>query len=114
MIGILLIYFVGKAFYDLAGTYRKNQWLFAILGVASYYVGTFGAGITIGILMGMGYLDSLEGTNELVLGLIALPFGVLLCWGFYKFLENRFKNETPDYDDNKTLDGDGLDNNRRY
>ncbi len=35
MIELVLIFFVGKAFYDLAGRHKKHQWGFAILG--SYY-----------------------------------------------------------------------------
>jgi hypothetical protein len=35
MLGLILIYFVGKAFYDLAGLHGKSQWGFAILGIVS-------------------------------------------------------------------------------
>ena len=33
MLGLLLIYFIGKYFYDLAAEFEKNKWLYAILGV---------------------------------------------------------------------------------
>lgn len=50
IIGIFLIYFLGKAFYSLAqreGKSKSMQWLFAVLGILSYYVGTFIGGIIV-------------------------------------------------------------------
>jgi hypothetical protein len=92
MIGLILIYFVGKAFYDLAGNHQKGQWLFAILGVVSYYGGQFlGA-----ILLAIGYevfFGSIDDVNETVLSLLALPIGILCCWGFYRILKSRWERE---------------------
>ena len=47
MLGLILIYFIGKRFQDLAKTYDNHKWGFAIAGVATYYIGTFIAGILI-------------------------------------------------------------------
>lgn len=95
MIGIVLLYFVGKAFYDLAGINGKGQWLFAILGVISYYAGL----VVGGILIAIGYelfLDgSIDDVNDMLLGVMALPFGVLTCWGFYRILKSRWEKKEP-------------------
>lgn len=91
MLGLLLIFFLGKWFYSLAEKYNKHKWGFAILGVVTYYVGTFIAGIFIGIISVVANLDSLLALPDVVLGLIALPFGVLAAWGLYKILENNWK-----------------------
>jgi hypothetical protein len=90
MVGLVLLYFVGKAFYDLAGLNNKSGWLYAVLGICSYY-----AGLTIGgILIGIGYelfLGSIDEYNETLLSVLALPIGVLACWGFYRMLKSRWE-----------------------
>lgn len=93
MIGLLLIYFIGKAFYELAFTYNKNKWLFAILGVVSYYIGTFVLGIALGVYVLISENNSILNTDDLVLNLLALPFGLLACWGFYVILRNNWKKQ---------------------
>ena len=92
MIGLVLLYFVGKAFYDLAGLNNRGQWLYAILGVGSYYAGL----IIGGMLIGIGYellIGSIEEVNETLLGVLALPLGVLACWGFYRTLKARWEKK---------------------
>ena len=39
MVGLILIYFTGKAFANLAEEYNKGKWLYGFLGVFSYYGG---------------------------------------------------------------------------
>ena len=95
MLGLVLLYFVGKAFYDLAKKHGKNKWLFAILGVVSYYGGIFGAGIVLG-LIGIAYPEFLENASEFAINLMAIPVGVLICWGFYRLLKYQWeKNVSP-------------------
>jgi hypothetical protein len=103
MLGIILIYFIGKPFYDLALHHDKSRWGFAILGVVAYYVGTFVMGIILGILSP----ETIETMNNLLLGLIALPLGLLFAWILYKFLENKWsKDSSNDDTDSSVLDGD--------
>jgi hypothetical protein len=90
MLGLFLIYFIGKAFYQLAFEFEKNNWGFAILGIISYYAGTFIGGIILGIIGLLANSDFMETMPNLAINLIALPFGLLACWGFYKILENRW------------------------
>ncbi|NER16726.1 hypothetical protein [Spongiivirga citrea] len=94
MLGLILIYFIGKRFYTLAEEFNKHKWGFAILGVVSYYIGTFIGGILIGIL-GMIFMWDfvLEETNNFALGLVALPFGIALCIGLYYLLQYLWKRE---------------------
>ena len=93
MLGFILIFFIGKYFYQLAEEYQQNKWLYAIIGVVSYYVGTFIAGILIGILYVLiaNDLSGLENTPDIVLSLMALPFGLLSCWGLYTILKKQWK-----------------------
>ena len=49
MLGLLLIYFIGKQFYVLAESFKQNKWLFAILSVVVYYA----AGLIFGVVLGL-------------------------------------------------------------
>lgn len=87
MLGLVLIYFIGKRFYDLAITHQKSPHLFGVLGVVSYYAGTFILGFVLVLLLGV---DAIEEMDQLFLGLAALPAGLLSCYIFYKVLENSW------------------------
>jgi hypothetical protein len=90
MIGLLLIYFIGKYFYDLAGQYKKSKWGFAILGVISYYLGILIGGAVIGLLFEFVLEIPVEGFSDIALGLMSIPMGILACWGFYKLLKSQW------------------------
>lgn len=103
MLGLVLIYFVGKAFYDLAVKHGKHKWGYSILGVGSYYLGLLGGGFLLGIvLMLIGQEQFLMETNEMILGLMAVPVGALCCWGLYVVLKRNWQGQ-PSKDD-QTLD----------
>lgn len=108
MLGILLIYFIGKPFYDLAQEYKKNEWAYAILGVVMYYVGTFVAGIVIGL--GCYFMEfDFESINDLLLSLIAMPFGLFFCWLLHTFLKKKFSGDLSDIDNlDDTILDEGL------
>ena len=108
MIGLILIYFIGKWHYQLATDYHKNKWLFAILGVIVYYLGVFAGGFILGII---GIVTGYEGLFELpdlLLSIIALPFGLLTTWGLYKFLEKNWSKNN--FSDPEMLDDTLIDN----
>ena len=100
MLGLLLIYYIGKTFADLAETYNHSRWGFAILGVVTYYAGTFISGIILYILFDLFESTFIEDMNEHVLGILVLPFGLLLCWGVHQFLKRQWTRkkvlEVPD------------------
>lgn len=50
MLGLSLLYFIGKYFYRLAEGFNKNKWYFAFLGNIVDYVGTFIESFIRGIL----------------------------------------------------------------
>lgn len=93
MLGILLIYFIGKYFYDLAEKHERSNWGFAILGVLSYYFGTFVAGIIITIGLDLWGTISVDDLSDLMLGLIALPFGIATTIVFYHVLKNSWEKK---------------------
>jgi hypothetical protein len=64
------------------------------LGVVTYYAGSFVAGIflvILDLLMGWNWVGN---EHDLVIGLISLPFGLLACWGVYKYLEITWQKAT--------------------
>ena len=81
MLGILLIYFIGKSFYKLAEIYNKQKWVFAILGIATYYAANIFVQLV--IIYGLDYYE-----NELGIALLGIPFGLLAWWGLYTYLKN--------------------------
>ena len=93
MLGLVLLYFLGKAFYDLAGKFDRNQWGYALLGIASYYAGSFIAGVIIYVCYDMFFYSDMGEISERGLSLIALPFGLLAALGVYKYLARRFAND---------------------
>ncbi|HMS70411.1 MAG TPA: hypothetical protein PKD18_19830 [Saprospiraceae bacterium] len=87
MLGIVLMYLVGREYYKLAILNQKNAWLYAIVGVVSYYVGVFLGGILVVILYHFISEEAVEEMSELKLEIMAIPFGVLSCYLFYRFLK---------------------------
>lgn len=109
MIGIILIYFVGKAFYDLAHEHDRSRWGFAILGVLSYYAGTFLAGVVAVFIYDFILLSSIDDVPEIGLQLAAVPIGILTCWGFYKILQSHWREKSSVADDSEVLDANLMD-----
>lgn len=91
MLGLLLLYFIGKSFYRLAEIYDKSKWTFAIMGIAAYYAGSFIGGLIVGIIV-LSF-DPYSEISELVYGLIATPFGLLTWWGLYHFLKKNWSKK---------------------
>lgn len=95
MLGLVFLYWIGKYYYRLAEEFEKKEWLYAILGIVSYYGGVFVFGIILTIVMELinpGYID---GANETTLSIIALPFGATGCYFYYKHLQKKWKKEDP-------------------
>jgi len=110
MVGLVLLYFVGKAFYDLAGRNNKGQWLFAILGVGTYYAGLFVGAMIIAIVYEL-FIGSIDEVNETLLGVLGLPIGVLSCWGFYRILKSRWAKKETFSGSSEVLDATLIDQN---
>ncbi|KAB1066551.1 hypothetical protein F6U93_14125 [Tamlana haliotis] len=95
MLGLILLYWIGKYFKELAEAYNKSKWGFAILGILSYYSGIVLFSFIIGLLFELFSPGSIEGVNDTLLGILMLPFGILSCYLLYKFLENKWKKNKP-------------------
>jgi len=105
MLGLFLIYFIGKSYFDLAVKHDKNKWLYALLGVIAYYAGEFIFAILYVVYLGFTDPIAIETINESLLGIISVPFGLLSCWGLYKFLEKKW-NKPQSASESDILDDD--------
>jgi hypothetical protein len=78
MIGLVILYFIAKWLYNLAKTHNKaNAWLYGVLAIVTYYGISILAGVIIAIMLIAADSNMLETTSgELIISLIAIPFGV--------------------------------------
>lgn len=90
ILGLCLIYYIGKQFYMLAEQFKKNKWLFAILGVISFYTGAFLTGLAMFIAAESGIIALIDTIPGIVLNLIWLPLGLLSCWALYSILKSSW------------------------
>jgi phosphate/sulfate permease len=107
MIGLFLIYFIGRKFYQFAFEYNRHQWLYAILGIVVYYAGTFVAGAALAsasILLDMPQLLEID---PILLSLMAIPAGLLFCLIFYVLLKRNWVKRKLN-EDMHALDGEFL------
>ena len=95
MLGLILLYQIGKYFYKLAEEYNKSPWGFAVLGIVVYYAGILVCGFILGIVAEITAPGSLDNFNEVLLGILLLPFGILSCYLLYKYLEKTWKKNKP-------------------
>lgn len=96
MIGILFLYWIWKAFTNLALEYDKNKWTYFFFGLGSYYAGTIVAGFIVAIYLGLtNGFDSLgnESFENPGWTIFYILFGGLSCYGIYKLLENKAAKE---------------------
>jgi len=100
MIGIFLIYFIGKYFYNLADEFDKNKWVFAILGVVTFYAAQVILGVILAISDLLFSTNLIEGSSDATLSFLGIPVGLLACTGLYFFLKKFWKKNTK-MEDNK-------------
>ncbi|MBL7781846.1 MAG: hypothetical protein JNM22_11565 [Saprospiraceae bacterium] len=99
MLGLLLIYFIGEKFYQLAASFEKSKWGYAILGVVSYYIGTFIFGVVLFLVLDATGGNPEEDLDSTAMNVIAVPFGLLSCYILYIILKKNWeKNRIEDTD----------------
>ena len=92
MLGILLIYWIGKYFYQLAEKFNQSKWLYAILGIVVFYAGQLLFGFVIAIVNILFDLG-IDFDNTLAIDLLEIPIGALSCYLFYKLLDKVWKKD---------------------
>lgn len=91
MLGLIFLYWIGKAFYVLAERNGKSVWGYAVLGIVLYYGGMLFTGVVIATVLAI-YEVSLGTFSDFLISLMAFPFGLLSCWIGYRYLEDRWES----------------------
>jgi ABC-type dipeptide/oligopeptide/nickel transport system permease component len=104
MLGLLLVYFIGKYFYQLAFEHNRSAWGYAILGVVVYYSTAILAGTAIAYTYQEFVDETIEGGTELLLSILTIPFGILGAYILYKKLEKNWSNSNHDSMNSDILD----------
>jgi len=89
MLGLILIYFIGKGFYKLAELHNRNLWGITIAGIAMYLGSQFLLGLVLGLILGVDAEGNVGGMNSLVLNLIGLVIGCVFTYGLYELLKHQ-------------------------
>ena len=91
MLGLIIVFFIGKYFYQLGGKYEKSKWGVAVLGVVAYYFGSIViGGVSIGLAHFIFEFD-MDFNNSTMLGILAIPFGILFAYLVHWLLEKKWK-----------------------
>lgn len=99
MLGLLLLYWIGKYYYTLAENYNKNKWAYAFLGIGIYYGAMIVFGFFIGVVSEIVSPGYVETVNETFFSILMIPLGALSCYVLYKFLERTWEFNKPSDDD---------------
>ncbi len=92
MIALLLVYFIGRAYYELARDHGKNKWLFLLVGIAVYYVSHYLFAFLIIFILQISSPTTLYQLSEFVIMLMALPFSIGVTWGLLQILKKNWKD----------------------
>jgi hypothetical protein len=103
MLGLFLIYFIGKSFFNIKEQSNRGKWGYAILGIVTYYGGAFVGAFILGIILTIYNPDAIDSIHDRVWDLIALPFGILACWGLHKYLKAKAEKSAV-YNESDVLD----------
>lgn len=107
MLSLILIYFIGKAFYDLADSHHRHKWGMALAGLAAYFGSQLLLGIVLAIIFGIDAEDRIMGMNDFLLNIICIVVGAIATWVLYVVLKNNWtKNQK--LEDQELLDHDLL------
>ncbi len=89
MLGIFLIYWIGRKFYDLAFLHHRSQWGWAIFGIIIYFVSQ----IIFGMLIGIVAPNLLNDTGgSFVVNILGIGIGLGVWFIVFKFLEKSWDN----------------------
>ena len=83
MLGLILLYFIGKSFYKLANECGKSPWAYAVLGIVVYLAVLYSSQYV------FFYVIDLFDFYVMYL-LISIALGLLAWWGLYGYLDKKW------------------------
>lgn len=108
MLGLLLLYFIGKQYAKLAKQYDKKRWVWVVMGIVAYYGGSFLAAFLIVIIYELVLHENSDYLSELQLNLMSIPLGLIACWGLYAGLKRAWSKKKVELSQ-EVLDSDIID-----
>ncbi|MNU67258.1 hypothetical protein D3C71_565920 [compost metagenome] len=94
MLTIVPIYFVGKAYYELAKLHHRSAWGYAVLGACIFLGAQFVLGFLIGIILMV--TDANLDIPSFVLSLIAIVIGAASAYGIQNLLKRKWERKPKD------------------
>lgn len=96
MLGIIIIYWIGRKYYDLAVRCNKSPWSWAIYAILIFY----GSQIMFGVLVALFSPETNFETNEVILNILGIAISGIVWFSVYKLLEKRWEKIDPNtYED---------------
>lgn len=93
MLGILILFFIGRIFYRLAERYGRNVWGYGALGIVLFYLSMTLSGALSAIAYDLFGFGSIDEMSDNMIFILSFPLGLLIYYGFYKFTEKKFKDK---------------------
>ncbi|HPF95805.1 MAG: hypothetical protein R2802_01535 [Flavobacteriaceae bacterium] len=90
MLELIIIYFIGKYFYELAKDFNQNKWLFVVIGVLTYFVGAV-IGVVILMALDASFGFGIDWESRLLLTFLLMPFAIASCYLLYTLLKKRWQ-----------------------
>lgn len=98
MLGLLLIYWIGKKFYVLAENHNRSPWGFAILAVVVYYISQFVFGLIL-VVINPETFENMDNGMEMGFNLLGVLVGLGIWYLLFLYLERKWENEEETYED---------------
>jgi hypothetical protein len=92
MLGLVLIYWVGRKFYDLADYHKRSQWGYTFVGLGIY----FGTQLIFGMvleLLNPGLIDGLDKSSGLGLDLLGMAIGGLVWYLALQYFTKKWEQQ---------------------
>ncbi|MGL4632595.1 MAG: hypothetical protein ACRCVT_15435 [Leadbetterella sp.] len=92
MLGILLLYHLGRAFSNLAKEYDKKPWVWVVISLLVY----FGSQLLTGVMIGVfapEYFPTPRSSDNIVFNLIGILIGLLFYYILYKICSYKWSKE---------------------
>ncbi|MEZ4792996.1 MAG: hypothetical protein R2783_05920 [Gelidibacter sp.] len=93
MLEIVIVFLIGKYFYKLAEEFDQSKWLYAVIGVLTYFAGAFIAGVIL-FFVDLQFDMGVNWENTLLLTLLVLPFAVATCYLLHYLLKRSWSKST--------------------
>ncbi|MFT6244027.1 MAG: protein-S-isoprenylcysteine O-methyltransferase Ste14 [Salibacteraceae bacterium] len=107
MLGLLIIYWVGKWYFTLAEKHNKSKWLYAVLGALVYVTILITSPFLVVLI---AFLVGADGTLELpqiTLSLMGILIGLIATWALRAILKRQWEN-TLEAPEGELLDDRGI------